>query len=560
MRLFNILDTAFSSFDNTVRKYLQKTFENLGLNYTHNQIFGVIYDGIKGVMQNAMFYIEDALTEQNIYTATRKKSIYSLAKLSGYDPFYGSAASGVLTASTFVTSTAGQASTKIYIKDGTKVYNKSTGIVYTIMLPGDSYAFDVSRPLMKHELKIVQGTWQQSTFTASGNLFETFSVSSTSLFDREHIHVYVNGEEFSQAASIYDMTEGSKEFVLSVGFNSSFDVMLGNGTHGYCAQEGDVVVVKFIQHSGENGNISDPSSAAFFFESECYNGFGNTVNGDEYISLACTTLVSGGSESDSIEFVRKMIGFNSRSLVLASEDNFKLFLRRFSFIGHTNIFSEDNSLSITASCLANVDDKMTSPEQYLELDDKDFVLTDGQKEMVKTTLANSSKSFAGVTFNFEDPVIRKYAAICYVKVDDTYNKEAIKTAIRNSIAQYFIDLDTNTLFIPKSDIITRIMNENSSVIKSFDIDFISDMNEQSYHDGYHLQYKQRLVNGVSKYVGVKTMYDPESVAGLDDYGNIQLSSKLEMPLLHGGFKYYPNKESNDKTSSVRMETVQILFI
>ena len=64
----------------------------------------------------------------------------------------------------------------------------------------------------------------------------------------------------------------------------------------------------------------------------------------------------------------------------------------------------------------------------------------------------------------------------------------------------------------------------------------------------------------SKYVGVKTIYDPESVAGLDDYGNIQLSSKLEMPLLHGGFKYYPNKESNDKTSSVRMETVQILFI
>ena len=65
---------------------------------------------------------------------------------------------------------------------------------------------------------------------------------------------------------------------------------------------------------------------------------------------------------------------------------------------------------------------------------------------------------------------------------------------------------------------------------------------------------------MSRYVGVKTIYDPESTAGLDGYGNIQLSSKLEMPLLHGGFKYYTNKESGDKTSSVRMETVQILFI
>ena len=73
MKLFEIMDTACSSFDNTVRTYLQKTFNDLGLNYTHNQIFGVIFDGIKGIMQNVMFYIEDAFTEQNIYTAQRKQ-------------------------------------------------------------------------------------------------------------------------------------------------------------------------------------------------------------------------------------------------------------------------------------------------------------------------------------------------------------------------------------------------------------------------------------------------------------------------------------------------------
>ena len=63
MKLFSIMETAFSNFDNTVRTYLQKTFNDLGLNYTHNQIFGVIFDGMKGIMQNLMFYIEDAFTE-----------------------------------------------------------------------------------------------------------------------------------------------------------------------------------------------------------------------------------------------------------------------------------------------------------------------------------------------------------------------------------------------------------------------------------------------------------------------------------------------------------------
>ena len=55
------MDTSFEKFDETVRRYLQKTFNNIGLEYTHHQIFGVIFDGMKGIMENMMFYIEDAL-------------------------------------------------------------------------------------------------------------------------------------------------------------------------------------------------------------------------------------------------------------------------------------------------------------------------------------------------------------------------------------------------------------------------------------------------------------------------------------------------------------------
>ena len=80
-KLFSIMQTSFDNFDSTVRQYLSKTFNNLGMQYTHSQIFGVIFDGIKGVMQNALFYVEDALTEQNVFMASRKKSVYSLAKL-----------------------------------------------------------------------------------------------------------------------------------------------------------------------------------------------------------------------------------------------------------------------------------------------------------------------------------------------------------------------------------------------------------------------------------------------------------------------------------------------
>ena len=40
------MDTSFDKFDETVRRYLAKTFNNLGLEYTHTQIFGVIFEFI----------------------------------------------------------------------------------------------------------------------------------------------------------------------------------------------------------------------------------------------------------------------------------------------------------------------------------------------------------------------------------------------------------------------------------------------------------------------------------------------------------------------------------
>ncbi len=128
MKLFSVMQTAFDNFDDTVKKYLARVFNSLGMNGNNTQVFGIIFNGIKGVMQNAMFYIEDALTEQNIFTATRKKSIYSLAKISGYEPFYGSSASGTLIGSIVRGSALDSDATKIFISNNTKIVNKETGI------------------------------------------------------------------------------------------------------------------------------------------------------------------------------------------------------------------------------------------------------------------------------------------------------------------------------------------------------------------------------------------------------------------------------------------------
>ena len=47
MKLFKTIETSFEKYDETIRRYLSKTFNNLGMEYTHTQIFGVIFDGLK---------------------------------------------------------------------------------------------------------------------------------------------------------------------------------------------------------------------------------------------------------------------------------------------------------------------------------------------------------------------------------------------------------------------------------------------------------------------------------------------------------------------------------
>lgn len=560
MKLFRVIQTSFENFDRSVRNYLSTTFNNLGLDYTHNQIFGLIFDGIKGIMQNIMFYIEDAFTEQNIYTAIRKKSFYSLAKLSGYEPYYGSAATGNILINTFVVnSNVGNGTSKLFLQNGSIIQNKETGYNYVIMLPSDSYIFDLSKPLVQHNLKIVQGLWSEGNYTGVGYNFETFSANTANLFDKNYLEVYVNGEKFEQAASIYDMTENSKEFVCNVGFDSTFEIMFGNGIFGYKIKPGDSVKIRFLTHVGEDGNIINTSLADFTMISPLYNSYGNPVAGDNYLTLKLASPVSGGTEADSISLVRKMVGYNSRSLVLANENNFKQFLKRFSFIGQTSIISEPNSLTVTASCLRNKVNELNNPEEYLDLNSDDLLISEREKEMVITALSNSKNTFTGMSFEFKDPIICKFAMICYVKIASTYNRDLTKTNIRNVIANYFMNLPENTQFISKSDII-NIVTEADPNIESFDFDFISELNENAYKNGYYIDYKHRIINGIYKYVPVKVMYDNINVPGLDQVGNIQLNSKLQIPLLHGDFYYYPNKNNNDKSTSIKVESIQVMFI
>ena len=559
MKLFNIMDTSFEKFDETVRRYLQKTFNNIGLEYTHHQLFGVIFDGVKGVMENMMFYIEDALTEQNIFTATRKKSVYSLAKVSGYEAYYGAASSGTLIGKMQLNNGLNSKSTKVYINNRTKVLNKNTGVTYLILLPSNYYIFDVSQPLVTHEFKIVQGAFTRSTYIGKGYNLETVHITTVNLFDRQYVEVKVNGETWEEVGNLYDMTENGHEYVLSIGFDNTFDIMFGNDIYGTALNEGDTVTIDYLTHSGTLGNILPSSNTDFVFSDYGTDSLNNSVNINDYMKLEMKNCVSGGNDSDSIDFIRTMVGANSRSLVLVSEDNFNLFFKRFSFVGYTSCWAESNNMYINATCLSNFKSQIKEVEDYFKIDIKDMKLTYDQKNMIINTLDNSKKSFAGLTLKFYDPVIRQFAFICYVKADSVYNKDTIELSIRNTLGTYFLNIDNNKLFIAKSELISLILSNNENIL-SIDLDIISEYGESAYYNNFYIKYELINNNNIYTYNEIREIYEESVYPGLDGYGNISLNSKLEVPVLHGGFNYYPEKDKNDKSNSIRIPEIQVYFI
>ena len=559
MKLFTLTNTIFENFDNSINNYLSKIFANLGIQYSDNQIFKIIFNGIRGVFQNIMIYIEDAFTEQNIETATRKKSIYSLAKLSGYEPYYGTAATGILKASLISNTNLSKEIKKIYIDNHINIQNNENNINYILFLQTNRYVFDINNPLVNYDFNIVQGYFKTSTYTSKGEELESIHLNINGMYDKNYIKVYVNNIEWQPVSNLYDMTQNGNEYVISAGFDNELDITFGNSVYGRIPDQGSNIVIEYIIHDGEEGNITNIDNVSFTFLNNGYDYNGNQINLNNYIKLEATNYISGGTNSDTIDDIRKMIGYTSRSNVLASIENYTLFLKHFSFIGNFNIWTENNSNTLMISAISNKINKIKDISEYKNITNKDLVLTDEQKNNIITVLKNSKNTFAGIQIKFIDPIIYKYAIICYVKSEDSYYNNTIESNIQNTIIEYFSELNYNVSFVAKSDIIKYVL-ENVTHIKSLSLDIISEANEQAFYNGYYYKYSNIISNTRLTYDKTKYNYESNLNLGLDKIGNISIDNNLYLPLLHGDILYYPEKSSYNKESSMRLDAVNIIFI
>lgn len=539
MKLFNLLQTRYTDFENQVKLYLSKTLTNYNENYGNNTIFGQLINVLGSTVQNVLLYIEDGLTEQNKYTAQRKKSIYSLAQLGGYNPSLGKAAS-CMVKMTIQPNNLGAYS--VIIPNKTKLICSYNGLNYSILLPQEAITFSVADDVSNKFIQVVEGTFETQTFMVKGGQLYTQTVLFNSDIDLDYLEVKVNNEIWERRDGLYDMDPDAKQYVVKTSLNKGIDILFGNDQYGKSIGFNDKVSVTYLVHDGELGNIETEEPIYFSFQDEIKDASGGTISGNEIfvIKLADENSVSGGTYSETAAQVREMIGYNSRALVLADPKNYKVFLNRFSFIGYNRTWSDEGSLVVNSIILKNYKQILERGSDYFNLKISDLFLSEAQKSSIKNCIANSGQQLAGVTYNIIEPEICKYAVYVYLKMKEVqFDRTSIEQAIRDKVGEFFSDVQ-NDMFIPKSDIIS-IIKSASDAIDGVDLYILGEKNEKAIID-------KQYINKIHTFNISKGLYDVNEELvyvgegenpgiGFDEYGNIYLDNNDQFPVLMGGWSF-----------------------
>ena len=544
MRLFSLLDTQYSNFSNKVKSYLAKHLSDKNTQYGSNTVFGQIITVVGNAIQNVMLYIEDALVEQNKYTAQRKKSIYGLAALSGYMPSYGKAAVALIKLN-FMPNNEG--AYNVIIKDKEPLTCTQNGLIYNIMLPQEGLVLSVEKDNVVKYFSAVQGKFESQRFISEGGQYYTINFKFIGNLDIDYLTVKVNNETWQRAESLYDMTSDGKQYVCKSAINGGIDLIFGNEAHGRALKVNDTVDVSYLIHDGEAGNLNPEVETYFVFNNNLQDTNGETYDGNKLfnVTFAETDPITAGSNSETLQHVREMIGLNSRSLVLASPDNYKVMINRFGFCGYNRTWSDPNSMVVNSLIIKNYKVDLENGGDYFNLKEKDFLLNDVQKNSIYNYIENSGNQLASIKYNIFDPELCKYAMHVYVTLKSgKFNKDLIKSQIRTLIGEFFTDIQSD-MFIPKSDII-HLLKTNIDGIDSVDVYILSEKNEEAIIKTQYQEDTYVLNNITGQYVK-KTekvkLYEGENPnLGLDNHGNIYLKSDTQFPILMGGWSYKNNED------------------
>ena len=510
---------------NDTYNFLQRTYNQTRNVFTVASAWGQILFVLENLSQLILYFIEDSITELNIYQATRDYSIRSLARIAGYDPARGMAAQGEVALSwNLRESDVGGGA--VILSGRTRIQCEQNGLVYTLLLNGPSVKIPLNRGAT-FNFKIVQGAFQSATFTGTGAALQSYNVVSKSgtLIDQFYVDIFINDQPWKKYVSLYDIPLNGKGYLCRSGISEGVDIYFGNGNFGQPPLRGSFIRVDYLQTSGFNGNIKARKDAAltYRFLDVGTDLFGKEVNLNNYITIAGVLDPSFGSDPEPIELTRLVAPKTSRAYVFANTENYEIFLQRFNIFSQIEAFTTfgddflDDDNVIYLFLVPDVSVNILAGQDYFDIPAENFVLTTSQKLSILNLIEDSGQMIATTVVKILDPQIQNFVGNLIITIFEGNDPELIKDKARTAISEYFLNLKRRDR-IPKSDIIAIV--EAIAGVDSVSFYFVGQTNEQ-----YHATV-DNLPNASAAQLNRQI--------GFDDFGDIIINSG-ELVLLRGGW-------------------------
>ena len=499
-----------------IKNYLKNKYNQSDKVFTPASAFGQILYAISYITEMILFFIEDSITELNIFTASKKSSIYGLSRLTGHNPTRSVSATGEISFSLHdISNVKGDS---ILIPKYSRIKCINNNRIYILNLEEDYLLINI-KDKKTYYSKIIQGELQSQTFTGTGEKLQSYNVAARGLqqFENNFVNVYVNGELWSKKDSLYDLSMNEKGYIIKTGINSGIDIYFGNMYFGMIPPLGSSIRVEYLLSSGTNGNLLLNNNNDVYFEwiDNGYDNLGNDINLNDTLYTALHKQINFGADYESPEFTKLIAPEMSRSFVLATTENYKYFFKKFNYFSCIDAFTtfEDNYIDddnvIYLFLIPDISKRLTSNENYFTVNTEYFKLTNEENDKIIDLIEESGSKMINTIVKLVDPVIKKYVINIYLVIYEKYSVDTIYDDIIMRLSDYFLSLQRRDL-IPVSDLVKII--EDVDGVDSVNLYFISEENEQ------------------------KHMEDPndKNLYGLDALGNIVMK-KNELPVIRGGW-------------------------
>lgn len=561
LKFLSTIRTSANSITNDARTYVSRVYNRANTLFTTASPFAQIISVLSEMVELIMFYIEDSVVEQNIYTAQQAESIYGMSRLTGHDATRGFAATGEIEfrwkPGADLSKIAGSS---LNIDARAELKFDANGLTYTLLSSRDKFKLEKSN-FNAFKTAIIQGQFEKQTLTATGEKLQSYSINTGGITDHSKVSVSVNGELWTKHNSLYDLNANEKAYLIKTGISGGLDLYFGNGSFGMIPADGATIEVEYVKHSGLAGNLDDSPDLTIKWDASGTDSNGTEHDLNEFLDVTITSSPKMGADREDTQFTKIMTPMASKSFVLATPDNYEYFLSRYNMFSYIDAYNttddqyldDDNVIYIFA--VPDIKKKLAKNQDYFNIPQTEMFLDQGEYDAMHKVLEDSGQQMVTTEVVFVKPQIRYYSMDINIRYFEGYTKEEIYNSVRSKVSDYLLNI-TRRDKLPKSDIVYIL--EEVEGIDAVNVRFISETEETARRLGYYESVNVTIApqepvtletvgNGKQKYVYFKRIEDvkvvpvtatteiPYDIKGLDQWGDI-IMDKEEVAVFRGGWK------------------------